>query len=132
VDDNVKGRIVPNFVDTVEVEALTGIIAVRSPKHPSPELLTYQPEPESFKVYPNPYTPGTALNIKWKEVEEGPHQILLSGQSGKSLWQQDTWISEKVMDTQINIPLLTAGIYFITVTNKRSKRKFTQKIIVQP
>lgn len=85
----------------------------------------------AFKVFPNPVVSGSSLNIEIKKMEEGYYDLQLLNQSGQLLQQQETWIDEESRLLSIDIPPVAAGSYFFTMTNKKSGKKFTEKVIIQ-
>lgn len=84
-----------------------------------------------FKVSPNPLPSGSNLNIELKQTEEGYYSLQLLNQSGQSVHQQEIWIDAEARLLNIDIPGVAAGSYFLALTNKKSGKKFTEKIIIQ-
>jgi hypothetical protein len=85
----------------------------------------------AFKVFPNPAVSGGSLNIEVIKAEEGYYEFQLNGLSGQSFQKQDIWIDAEARLLNINIPPVAAGNYFLSLTNKESGKKFTEKIIIQ-
>jgi TonB-dependent SusC/RagA subfamily outer membrane receptor len=85
----------------------------------------------SFKIFPNPVSSGTNLNIEWNQTEEGYYSLQLLNQSGQSVHQKEIWIDAEARVLQIDIPFVAAGSYFLALTNKKSGKRLTEKIIVQ-
>jgi hypothetical protein len=85
----------------------------------------------AFKVYPNPVETGTSLNIELKKAEEGYYDLQLFNLSGQIAYQQDIWIDLEARVLNIDIPSVAAGSYFLTLTNKNSGKKFSEKVIIQ-
>jgi Secretion system C-terminal sorting domain len=84
-----------------------------------------------FKVFPNPVSSGANLNIELKKTEEGYYTLELLNQSGQSVHMQEIWIDAEARLLNIDLPSFAAGIYFLVLTNKKSERKVTEKIIIQ-
>lgn len=84
---------------------------------------------KSFKIYPNPVLSGTSLSIEWKQTKEGYYTLQLLNQSGQSVHRQEVCIDAEILN--INVPFVSAGIYFLVFTNKKTGKKFTDKIIIQ-
>lgn len=82
-------------------------------------------------VYPNPVVRGTTLNISFKKTEEGYYQLLLLNQSGQVVDQKELWIDGEARVLDIRVPVLSAGSYFLVMTNKKTGNKFTEKVIIQ-
>ena len=75
----------------------------------------------SFEVYPNPAT--TSLTIS---KEEGTATIIITDVFGKEIKQNQT----ENKTTDIDISNLQNGIYFITVTDKKSLGRSVKKFVV--
>lgn len=85
----------------------------------------------AFKVFPNPVGSGNNLNIEIKQTEEGYYTLQIVNQSGQSMHQQEIWIDMEARLLNIDIPPVAAGSYFLVLANKKSGKKFTEKIIIQ-
>jgi hypothetical protein len=86
---------------------------------------------KSFKVYPNPVVSGTSLNIEWKQTEEGYYTLQLLNQSGQAAHRQEIWIDAEARVLSVDMPFVSAGSYFLVLTNKKTGKKFSEKIIIQ-
>jgi len=82
-------------------------------------------------VYPNPVVRGTTLNISFKKTEEGYYQLLILNQSGQVVDQKEIWIDGEASVFDIEVPVLAAGSYFLVLANKKTGKKFTEKLIIQ-
>jgi hypothetical protein len=85
----------------------------------------------AFKIFPNPIDAGTNLNIECKKTEEGYYTIEILNGSGQSVHHQEIWIDKDAKLLSIDIPEVPTGNYFIVLTNKKSKRSSSEKLIVQ-
>jgi hypothetical protein len=85
----------------------------------------------SFKVFPNPVSSKGILSIEWKQREEGYCNLQLLNQSGRSVHEKEIWIDAGARSLSIDVPSVPAGSYFLVLTNKKSGKKFTEKIIIQ-
>lgn len=86
----------------------------------------------NFKIFPNPVSAGTNLNIEIKEkIKEGYYTLDLINQSGQPVYQREIWIDEEARLLNIDVPFVKAGNYFITITSKKSGKRFTEKLIIQ-
>ena len=103
-------------------------------------VVTYEkrnvlPEEKSFKpmikIYPNPVTSGTNINIGCQKLKEGYYGVQLANQSGQQVLNRQTWIDGEIQVLNIDIPNVAAGVYFLKLTSKETNKRFTQKIIVQ-
>ena len=86
---------------------------------------------KSFRVFPNPVSSGANLTIEWIETDEGNYNFQLLNQSGQQAHQQQLWIDAKARLLSIDVPLVAAGSYFLILTNKKTGKKFSEKIIIQ-
>ncbi len=85
----------------------------------------------SLFVYPNPAVSGSSINISFKNPEEGYYQLRLLSQSGQVIRQQEVWIDAEARLMNTEIPTVAAGSYFIVLSNKKTGKEFTQKLIIQ-
>jgi Secretion system C-terminal sorting domain len=86
---------------------------------------------KSLKVFPNPVLSGSNLTIESKQIEEGYYQLQLLNQSGQSVHQQEIWFDAEIKLLNVDVPAVAAGSYFLVLTNKKSGKKFTEKIVIQ-
>jgi CarboxypepD_reg-like domain len=84
----------------------------------------------TFSIFPNPVSSGGNLTIECKQVEEGYYSLQLVNQSGQSVHQQEIWIDAEAKLLSVDMPVVAAGNYFLVLLNKKSGKKFTEKIIV--
>jgi hypothetical protein len=84
-----------------------------------------------FKIFPNPVPSGSNLSIEWKQTEEGYYTLQLLNQSGQSVHQQEIWIDAAARLLNIDIPSIAKGSYFLSIANKKTGKKFTEKIVIQ-
>lgn len=85
----------------------------------------------AFKIFPNPVDAGTNLSIEWKQTEEGYYTLQLLSELGQSVYQQEIWIDAEAKLLSIDVPQVTSGNYFLVFTNKKTGKKFTEKLIIQ-
>ena len=82
-----------------------------------------------FIIFPNPAPLGSPVNIDVKK--EGDYSIALFDNSGKLLLVKDFTAAGTTI-TSIDMPaMLAAGIYHIQVTNKKTKKQESGKIVVE-
>jgi hypothetical protein len=82
-------------------------------------------------IYPNPVKSGTMLNLSFKKPDEGYYHLQILNQSGQAVQQKEIWIDAEARLLNIDVPAVPAGSYFLVLTNKKSGKKFTEKIIIQ-
>ncbi|MEI2738151.1 MAG: carboxypeptidase-like regulatory domain-containing protein [Chitinophagaceae bacterium] len=82
-------------------------------------------------VYPNPLQAGATLNLSFKKMEEGYYQLQIINLSGQTVDRKEIWIDAEARLLNINMPLVSAGSYFLVLTNRKTGKKFSEKIIIQ-
>ncbi len=89
------------------------------------------PVAPGIKVYPNHVAAGSNLHIGIQKMEAGYYLLQLTGISGQTVKQQECWIDEDARVLDIGLPNLSAGSYFMVLLNKKTGKRFTEKIIIQ-
>jgi Secretion system C-terminal sorting domain len=112
----VKGDTIVSIADT------TAAIADTENKLPM--------EDNKLRVYPNPAKAGTSINLSFKQLEEGYYQFHIISVSGQLIQQKEIWIDAEARLLNVDIPFVTAGNYFMVLTNKKNGKKYSEKIIV--
>ncbi len=84
----------------------------------------------TFLVYPNPVEQGASINISFKNLEEGYYILQILGMSGQLIIQKDIWIDAEATVMSMEAPRVATGTYFVILVNKKSGRKFTEKIVI--
>jgi hypothetical protein len=84
----------------------------------------------SFRIFPNPVAAGSTINIESKQLKEGDYNMQIINQSGQSVHQQEIWIDSKTTFS-MKVPTVTAGTYFLVLINKKTGKKYSEKIIIQ-
>jgi hypothetical protein len=88
-------------------------------------------EENKLLVYPNPVTAGMAINLSFKQLEEGYYQLHIISPSGQLILQKEVWIDSEARLLNLDIPKVAAGNYFIVLINKMTGKKYSEKLIVQ-
>jgi hypothetical protein len=88
-------------------------------------------EDGSIRVYPNPLSGGSAVNIECKNLEEDFYYLQILTQTGQPVYQKEIWIDKDAAVLNLPLPKITAGMYFMVLTSRQKKKKFTEKIIIQ-
>jgi hypothetical protein len=87
-------------------------------------------KPSFIKVYPNPASKSGFVNVQPKSA--GSYQLRLLDNDGKLVQQNAFTIYAKKQAYQLELPSsIAAGIYYINVIDDRSKKQYTQKLIIQ-
>lgn len=119
-----------------EVVVVAGYVSVKRPKKekkPIPLITQLFKDTafKFFKVYPNPVPAGSNISIEWKQTEEGYYTLQLFNQAGQPVHQQEIWIDAEARLLNIDIPVVATGSYFLVIVNKKTGKKYSEKIIVQ-
>jgi CarboxypepD_reg-like domain/Secretion system C-terminal sorting domain len=85
----------------------------------------------NFSVFPNPAPAGSVLNINWNKKKPGDYTVQLFSQSGNLVHTQDLHIDEKARILNVQLPVVSAGSYFIKMTNKKTGKFVSEKIIIE-
>jgi len=120
----------------VEVKALTGrlggmvtvkCVTIRKNKSHS---ITKILGATAFKIFPNPIISGSALKLEIKKPAS--YSIQLFDNNSKLILIKDITTTSNNAVTEITIPSsLAAGIYYISLINETTKKRYTDKLIVQ-
>jgi hypothetical protein len=88
------------------------------------------PQPH-FKVFPNPLQAGSTLHIEWNQKQFGDHSLQLFNQAGQLIFRKEIYIDQEERLLSIDPPRLSAGSYFLTITNNKTAKSYSEKIIIQ-
>jgi hypothetical protein len=88
-------------------------------------------ERNRFYIFPNPIKSGGYVSAGIHSLEEGYYSVQFSALSGQLIQQKEIWIDESARVLNLDAPVAAAGTYFITLINKKTGKKFSQKIIIQ-
>lgn len=119
-----------------DIVVVAGYVSVKRPKKekkPIPLITQLFKDTafKFFKVYPNPVPAGSNISIEWKQTEEGYYTLQLFNQAGQPVHQQEIWIDAEARLLNIEIPVVAAGNYFLVIVNRKTGKKYSEKIIVQ-
>ena len=84
-----------------------------------------------FKAYPNPVSAGNLINLELNKAGAGEYQADLINQNGQMIYSAALMFGAKNQINSFSVPVVTTGAYFLRLTNKRSGKKHTEKIIIQ-
>lgn len=84
-----------------------------------------------LQVYPNPVVAGGGVSLSFNHPEEGYYQLQIVSAAGQLVKQQEIWLDAEARLLQIDLPVLTAGTYFMVMAGKRNGKKYSEKIVVQ-
>jgi hypothetical protein len=83
-----------------------------------------------FSVFPNPLSIGQQIAIENKRLSEDNYSVELINLTGQTIYNELAAITGK-QRLYLKIPTVSAGIYFVRLTAKKSGKSFSEKIIVQ-
>jgi len=81
-------------------------------------------------IFPNPTHSRSSVRIEWKRQQPGEFLLQFLSLSGQVIFTQDLRMDKKSRLPDLLIPDVSAGTYFIRITNKKTKENFTEKLIV--
>jgi hypothetical protein len=85
----------------------------------------------NFKVYPNPVSAGSLLNISFEYANDFPKQIQLFSSSGQLVLLEQNKM-RNISSNTIQIPSnITAGTYFLQFITKNKQSKTTKVIVTK-
>ena len=88
-------------------------------------------ETNTITIFPNPIQSGGTLNLKIMKMDEGYYQFQVLNQSGQMVQKKELWIDAEARLLNMDVPVVAAGSYFMVLTNKKTGKKFTEKVIIQ-
>lgn len=127
--------VLSRFAKGQEMIVTAGMVVVKRRPSKKKEVVPLIPDartanPQLFKVFPNPAPPGTELAIENTAAGEGYYRVQLLNQSGQSVFQKEIWIDAEAGVLQLDLPVLSAGTYFLTLADKKTGKSYTEKIII--
>ncbi|MBL7743800.1 MAG: T9SS type A sorting domain-containing protein [Chitinophagaceae bacterium] len=108
-----------------------GAVSVMRTSKQIPLVPSSQAKPSMIKVYPNPVQAGASINISCEKIEEGYYTYRLFSITGQQIEQKQIWIDAEAGIMNMEVPSVATGSYILTLTNKETGKKFTEKIVVQ-
>ena len=84
-----------------------------------------------FKVYPNPVVSGALVKVELRKPQHGEYTIELVNQGGQLVYSTIINFRSKRDAASFAIPAVTAGSYILQLTNKKTGKKYAEKIIIQ-
>ncbi len=84
-----------------------------------------------FKVFPNPVRMNSSLNMETGKLETGSYLLQLFNPSGQLMFTKEMYIDEEARVLNFQLPSVSAGTYFLRMTNKQSGKSSAEKIIIQ-
>ncbi len=86
----------------------------------------------NFRFFPNPAPAGSTISIDWNKKEPGNYTMQLYSQSGYLVHTQDLNLEKKSGRLNVQLPAsVSTGSYFIKMTNRKSGKFVSEKIIIE-
>jgi hypothetical protein len=84
-----------------------------------------------FYIFPNPIKSGGYVSAGIHSLEEGYYLVQFTTLSGQLIQQKEIWIDESARVLNLDAPVAASGTYFIILVNKKTGKKFSEKIIIK-
>ena len=126
-------EIVISLVEQMLGQVVTVGFTVRRKKPPIPLMQRIFKDTtfKYFKVYPNPVVGGALVNIELNKAAPGEYNIDLINVTGQVVYSVVQSFESKKEINSFKVPYTIAGSYLIQLTNKKSRKKHGEKIIIQ-
>jgi CarboxypepD_reg-like domain/Secretion system C-terminal sorting domain len=89
------------------------------------------PAEQFLKLYPNPVKQNSQLTIETVKHEKGTYSVQLSAMNGQVMLNKELWVDENNRIVKLPVPPVATGTYLLTMINKKSGKRNTEKIIVE-
>jgi hypothetical protein len=86
---------------------------------------------DSIKISPNPAKAGSEIKIEWKKAIAGEYNMGLYSIQGQLIQSSSVTIEAQTTVFVIQISQVTPGSYVLALTNKKTGKKHSEKIIIQ-
>ena len=85
----------------------------------------------SFSVYPNPVVAGGTISIHPGGIEIGSYEYAVLNSTGEMMQKGDVQIENNNRYVSVHLTHFSAGPYFLRLMNSKTKKYYTEIIIVQ-
>ena len=89
------------------------------------------PATSLIKLYPNPLRNGDEISIEFKIAIEGNFRLQWVDLSGRIISQEEFLTQSKRKLFQSTVPLVSAGSYFMVITDRKTAQRVSEKIVIQ-
>ena len=86
---------------------------------------------DSIKVFPNPAKAGNKIKVECRKAPPGEYKIDLYNLKGQLIKSSFARIENEINVFTFQIPMINTGSYLLRMTNKKSGKKYAEKIIIQ-
>ena len=125
----IKGKVTMGSVTKIKSEEL--MISKKDSAIGEKQIKLFAETNTSITIFPNPIQSGGTLNLKIMKMDEGYYQFQILNQSGQMVQQKEVWVDAEARLLNMDVPVVAAGSYFMGLTNKKTGKKLTEKIIIQ-
>ncbi len=85
-----------------------------------------------IKAFPNPIAPNTEFQLRYKLKETGDYQLRFTDASGRIIASSQVNIASNNQLESFNAGLLgSSGIYFASISNKKTGKTYTTRLLLQ-
>jgi TonB-dependent SusC/RagA subfamily outer membrane receptor len=92
---------------------------------------TNEPSSDQFRVFPIPAKAGSEIKIVWRKAPIGEYVIGLYNLQGQFIKSSFARIENETNAFSFQIPIVTPGSYLLQMTNRKSGKKYAEKILIQ-
>jgi len=85
---------------------------------------------DSIKIFPNPAKSESEIKIEWKKAPAGEYKIDLYNLQGQLIKSTSARIENEINSFTFQVPAITPGSYLLRMTNKKSGKMHSEKIII--
>ena len=86
---------------------------------------------DSIRISPNPAKAGSEIQIEWRKATGGEYRIDLYGLQGQLIQSSSKNLEVETTVFAFQIPQVIPGSYIILMTNKKTGKNHSEKIIIQ-
>lgn len=109
---------------------------IPSPKKQDPLPVVQKPKDSlltGIKIYPNPAFSNGEVIIEWKHAEQGVYHVHFLNEAGQQVHKTELEVltDNKTIASKFYLPELKHGVYFITITNRKTKKAYSQKLLIE-
>jgi hypothetical protein len=86
---------------------------------------------DSIKLFPNPAKSESEIKIEWRKAPEGEYIVDLYNLQGQLIKSSLARFENEINSFTFQMPAITPGSYLLQMTNKKSGKTRSEKIIIQ-
>ena len=89
------------------------------------------PNENNLSLYPNPSSAGSPIHFSFKKPVSGYYRYQLINLAGQLMHQQQLYLDAEASVYSIDIPRVALGSYFVILTEIKTRKRYSQKLIIQ-